>query len=324
MQDACIQGRAGESGNLLEKVTSLDIEKSMKSGTWYAIGAYTLWGLLPIYWKWLQHVSSAQVLCHRISWSFLTLCVLILFLRQGREFLQAMVNPRYLRVYAVASVLIGINWLTYIWAVNAGFIVETSLGYFINPLLSVLLGVIFFHERLRPWQWAAISLAAAGVIYLTIVYGGPPWIALTLAITFGLYGMVKKTAPLGSLHGLALETGILLVPALAVLVHVNRIGQGAFLHAGIRADVLLAGAGLITVVPLLMFASAARRIPLSLIGILQYIAPTLQLLIGILVYREPFSVTKAIGFSIVWTALVIYGVEGYLVYRSRPFPAVLK
>ncbi len=291
-------------------------------GIWYAVGAYVLWGLLPIYWKWLQQVSALQVLCHRISWSFLTLCIIILLMRQARIFIAAMANPRYVRAYAAASALIGINWLTYIWAVNAAFIIETSLGYFINPLFSVLLGVIFFRERLRPWQWAAIALATGGVVYLTMAHGKLPWIALTLAVTFGLYGLVKKTAPLGSLQGLTLETGILLVPALAFLSYVDLTGKGAFLHEGLRIDVLLAGAGLITVVPLLMFASAARRIPLSLIGILQYIAPTLQFLIGVLVYQEPFTMTKFIGFGIVWTALVVYGVEGYLVYRSRPFPVI--
>lgn len=291
-------------------------------GTWYAVGAYVLWGLLPVYWKWLQQVSALQVLCHRISWSFLTLCILILLMRQARPFIAAMANPRYVRAYAAAAALIGINWLTYIWAVNAEFIIETSLGYFINPLFSVLLGVIFFRERLRPWQWAAIALATGGVVYLTMAHGRLPWIALTLAVTFGLYGLVKKTAPLGSLQGLTLETGILLVPALAFLSYVDLTGSGAFLHEGMRIDVLLAGAGLITVVPLLMFASAARGIPLSLIGILQYIAPTLQFLIGVLVYQEPFTMTKFIGFGIVWTALVLYGVEGYLVYRSRPFPVI--
>jgi chloramphenicol-sensitive protein RarD len=294
----------------------------MKAGTWHAVGAYVLWGLLPVYWKWLQHVPPPQVLCHRILWSFLTLFACIMVMRQGKAFRKAMLRPRYLGAYAVAALLIGINWLTYIWAVNAGFIVETSLGYFINPLLSVLLGVVFFQERLRMWQWAAISLAAAGVVSLTLAHGTLPWIALTLAVTFSLYGLVKKVAPLGALHGLTLETGILLFPAAIVLLQADSAGQGAFLHAGAGTDALLAGAGIITVVPLLLFASAASRIKLSLIGILQYIAPTLQFLIGVLVYREPFPWTKCVGFGIVWSALIIYAVEGYLVYRARPFPVV--
>jgi len=294
----------------------------MSRGTWNAVGAYALWGLLPVYWKCLQHVPAPQVLCHRIIWSFLTLLVLILLLRKWNAFRTAVVGPRVLRAYAAAAVLIGINWFTYIWAVNAGFIVETSLGYFINPLLSVLLGVVFFRERLRPWQWFTIGLAAAGVLYLTIAYGTLPWIALTLAITFGLYGLVKKIAPLESLYGLTLETGILLLPAFMFLLYSDRAGHGAFLHAGAILDVLLVGAGFITAVPLLMFSSAARRLPLSLIGVLQYIVPTLQLLLGVLVYREPFTIVKLIGFGIVWIALIVYAVEGLIVHRTQPFPVV--
>jgi chloramphenicol-sensitive protein RarD len=294
----------------------------MNKGIWYAVGAYVLWGLLPVYWKWLQHVPAPQVLCHRILWSFLTLIAIVLLSRQWNAFRAAMVKPRVLRAYAAAAVLIAINWLTYIWAVNAGFIVETSLGYFINPLLSVLLGVIFFRESLRPWQWAAIALAAAGVLYLTIAYGALPWIALTLAVTFGAYGLVKKIAPLGSLYGLTLETGVLLLPALIFLIYTDRTGHGAFFHAGAISDALLAGAGFITAVPLLLFSSAARRIPLSLIGLLQYIAPTLQFLLGVLVYREPFTAVKLIGFGIVWIALIVYGVEGLIVYRGQSFPVV--
>ena len=294
----------------------------MNRGTWNAVGAYALWGLLPVYWKCLQHVPAPQVLCHRIIWSFLTLLVLILILRRWNAFRTAVVGPRVLRAYAAAAVLIGINWFTYIWAVNAGFIVETSLGYFINPLLSVLLGVVFFRERLRPWQWFTIGLAAAGVLYLTIAYGTLPWIALTLAITFGLYGLVKKIAPLESLYGLTLETGILLLPAFIFLLYSDRAGHGAFLHAGAISDVLLVGAGFITAVPLLMFSSAAKRLPLSLIGVLQYIVPTLQLLLGVLVYREPFTIVKLIGFGIVWIALIVYAVEGLIVHRTQPFPVV--
>jgi chloramphenicol-sensitive protein RarD len=294
----------------------------MSRGTWNAVGAYTFWGLLPVYWKCLQHVPAPQVLCHRIIWSFLTLLVLIMILRKWNAFRTAVEGLYVLRAYAAAAVLIGMNWFTYIWAVNAGFIVETSLGYFINPLLSVLLGVVFFRERLRPWQWFTIGLAAVGVLYLTIAYGTLPWIALTLAITFGLYGLVKKIAPLESLYGLTLETGILLLPAFMFLLYSDRTGRGAFLHAGAISDVLLVGAGFITAVPLLMFSSAARRLLLSLIGVLQYIVPTLQLLLGVLVYREPFTIVKLIGFGIVWIALIVYAVEGLIVHRTQPFPVV--
>jgi chloramphenicol-sensitive protein RarD len=289
----------------------------MNKGAWYAVGAYTIWGLLPVYWKWLQAVPAPQVLGHRILWSFLSLIALIWLSRQGKSFRAAVVQPQILRLYTIAAVLLGINWLTYVWAVNAGFIVETSLGYFINPLLNVALGVVFLRERLRSWQWLAIALAAAGVLYLTFVYGSFPWIALTLAVTFGLYGMVKKTAPLGSLHGLTLETAVLFLPALAYLSFSEVIGQGSFLHTGALGSLLLMGAGPVTSIPLLMFASAAQRIPLSLVGIFQYIAPTLQFLLGVLVYGEAFSTTRLIGFGLVWVGLIIFVLERILAYRGQ-------
>ncbi len=289
----------------------------MNKGLWYAIGAYTAWGVLPIYWKWLHHVEALQLLSHRIVWSLVVLLVMIAAARQWPAFRKAAMQKRVLRIYVVAAVLIGINWLTYVWAVNAGFIVETSLGYFINPLLSVLMGVVFLRERLRPWQWVPVGMAAAGVLFLTFVYGALPWIALTLAFSFGTYGLVKKLAPLGSIHGMALETGILFVPALLYLLSLEATGQAAFLHAGAVSDILLIGAGPVTTLPLLMFASAARRIPLSLVGITQYIAPTLQFLIGVLLYKEPFTGTQFVGFAIVWAALVLFVAEGLLAQRAR-------
>ncbi len=294
----------------------------MNKGIWYAIGAYATWGLFPVYWKWLSHVPALQLLSHRILWSCLILLGVVLLSRQWKVFRKATLAPRVLRIYIVAAVLIGVNWLTYVWAVNAGFIVETSLGYFINPLLSVLMGVIFLREHLRPGQWVPIGLAATGVLYLTFAYGSLPWIALTLAFSFGFYGLVKKTAPLNSLYGLTLETGILFIPALLYLLYAEMTGQGAFLHTGAVSDALLVGAGLVTTIPLLMFASAARRIPLSLVGILQYIAPTLQFLLGVLVYGEPFTLTQFIGFGIVWAALVIFGIEGFLNHRVQPVAVV--
>jgi chloramphenicol-sensitive protein RarD len=289
----------------------------MNKGIWYGIGAYVTWGLFPIYWKWLHAVPALQLISHRILWSFVLLITFIFLSHQWSVFRAMALKPRVLTVYLVAAALIGINWLVYIWAVNAGYIVQVSLGYYINPLLNVLMGVVFLRERLRPSQWAPLGLAAAGVLYLNFAYGSLPWIALTLAFSFGLYGLVKKTAPLGSLYGLTLETGLLFLPALLYLLYSETTRQGAFLHSGAISDVLLVGAGLMTTIPLLMFASAARRIPLSLVGILQYIAPTLQFLLGVLVYGEPFTHTQFIGFGIVWLALILFGVEGYLASRSR-------
>jgi len=288
----------------------------MKKGVWFAIGAYASWGIFPVYWKWLHHVPALQLLSHRIVWSFCALLIVIIATSRWREFQSAARNPKILRTYLAAAVLIGINWLTYVWAVNSGHIVETSLGYFINPLISVLLGVIFLREHIRPLQWIPIGIAAAGVLYLSFVYGSLPWIALTLAFSFGFYGLVKKIAPLGSLYGLTLETGILILPAVCYLLFSDFIGAGAFMHTGTISDFLMVGAGIVTTIPLLMFASAAQRIPLSLVGILQYITPSLSLLIGLLIYQEPFTYNHFIGYGLVWIALLLFGVERYVVYRT--------
>ena len=288
----------------------------MKKGVWLGIGAYAAWGLFPIYWKWLHQVPALQLLAHRIVWSFLLLAVVLVVVRQWRAFRAEAWHVRTICIYFVAAMLLGVNWLTYVWAVNAGYIVETSLGYFINPLLSVLLGVIILHERLRRAQWIAVGLAAAGVVYLTLAYGSLPWIALTLAFSFGLYGLVKKTAPLGALHGLTLETGLLFVPMLLYLIFAEVRGEGAFLHTDGVSTLLMIGAGVVTVVPLLMFAAAVRLIPLSLMGILQYIAPTLQFLIGVLIFGEAFTRTQFIGFGLVWLAVLVFTAENFLMRRK--------
>lgn len=288
----------------------------MNKGLLYALGAYILWGLFPIYWKWLHAVPAIQLIGHRIIWSFILLVVVIFATGQWTKF-RATLTRRVVAIYLAAGVLLSINWLIYVWGVNAGHIVETSLGYFINPLLSVLLGMIFLGERLRPAQWIPLGLAAAGVIYLTWTYGSLPWIALSLAFSFGIYGLVKKTAPLGSLYGLTLETGLVFLPALGYLLFVESNGQGAFSHSGVPSDLLLVGAGVVTTLPLLMFASAARRIPLTMVGVMQYIAPTIQFLLGVLVFKEPFETARLVGFSLVWTALIFFWAEGYITYRAR-------
>jgi len=287
----------------------------MNRGIWYALGAYVTWGLFPIYWKFLAGVPALQLLGHRIVWSFLLLTGVLLLARQWKS-LRASLTWRVFAIYTLAAVLIGVNWLTYVWAIGAKFIVETSLGYYINPLLTVLLGVVILRERLRPLQWIPIALAAAGVIYLTITYGHLPWIALTLAFTFGVYGLVKKLAPLGAFQGLTLETGILFLPALAYLLFSEFNSTGAFLHSVPLIDLMLVGAGLVTVFPLFLFASAAPRIPLTTIGVLQYVNPTMQFLLGVLVYKEPFTHERLIGFGIVWIALLLYWLEGFLARRK--------
>jgi len=283
----------------------------MTRGTWQAVGAYVAWGLFPLYWKQIDRVPALQLLGHRIVWSFVTLVVIVIV---TKKLSASSFRPsrRVLSVFLLSAVLISINWFTFVWAVNSGFVVETSLGYFITPLVNVLLGVVVIGERLRPPQWLAIALAAAGVAYLTMAHGSVPWIALVLAVSFGSYGLMKKIAPLDSMGGLTLETGLLFLPALAYLGYADRAGDGAFLHAGALSDVLLVGAGPVTTIPLLLFASAARRIPLSLMGVIQYVTPTLQFLFSVLLYHEPFVRSQLVGFSLVWIALAVFGIEGAL------------
>ena len=294
----------------------------MNKGILNGLVAYALWGFFPIYWKLLHDVPALQVIGHRIAWSFVLLIMVILLTKQWKEFRSAALAPKTIAIYSIAAVLLSINWLIYVWGVNAGFIVETSLGYFINPLISVLLGVLFLRERLRTMQWLPIALAAVGVLYLTLTYGRLPWIALSLAFSFGIYGLVKKLAPLGSLYGLTLETALVFPIALIYLAFVGVNGTGAFLREGALTDILLIGTGAVTSIPLLMFASAARQIPLTMIGILQYIAPTIQFLIGVFLYHEPFDQSRLIGFSLVWLALIIFWVENYLANRVpvQPIP----
>ncbi|MBM3125137.1 MAG: EamA family transporter RarD [Chloroflexi bacterium] len=294
----------------------------MNRGILFGIGAYVFWGFFPIYWKLLQQVSALQLIGHRIGWSFILLMVYVWGARQWGDFKRNALTSNSMKIYSVAGILLSVNWLVYVWGVNSGFIVETSLGYFINPLLSVLLGVVFLRERLRLMQWIPISLAACGVLYLTFVYGRLPWIALSLAITFGLYGFVKKLSPLSSIYGLALETGIVF-PAASVYLAVQGInGAGAFLNQGVVVDLLLIGAGAVTTIPLLMFASALKTIPLSVAGLLQYIAPTIQFLIGILIYKESFDLSRLVGFGIVWLALILFAMESFVANRQsvQPIP----
>lgn len=282
----------------------------MQAGIWYGLAAYGLWGLFPLYWKLLARVPALEVLAHRISWSFVVLVVLVAGLQRAGARTRQRPSARVTLLYGAAAVLIGVNWFLYVWAVNAGFVVETSLGYYITPLVNVLLGVVAFRERLRPPQWTAVGLAAAGVVHLTVTYGSIPWVAAGLALSFGIYGLVKKTAPLAALEGLTLETALLVAPATAYLWMLHGDGRGAFLRLDPATSVMLAGGGVVTVVPLLLFASAVRRVPLSVMGVLQYIAPTIQLLLGVLVFREPFSRSQMVGFSLVWLALLVFTVDG--------------
>ena len=291
----------------------------MNKGILSGIAAYALWGFFPLYFKAIEVVPALQILGHRIVWSLLFVMIVVT-LRGELTALRRSITPRTLLVYLGAGVLLAINWGTYVWAVNAGHVVESSLGYFINPLVSVLLGVVFLGERLRPAQWIPVGLATAGVVYLTLSYGQVPWISLVLAFSFGLYGLVKKMAPLGPLHGLAMETGTIFIPALAYLVYEQVQGTGSFINDGPLMTGLLAFAGIATAIPLLLFATGVRSVPLTTIGLLQYIAPTLQFLIGVLVYGEPFGPERVVGFCIIWLALIVFSAEN-LLNRRKTLPA---
>jgi chloramphenicol-sensitive protein RarD len=279
------------------------------SGVWYGVAAYSLWGLLTLYWRLFQHVPAMQVLAHRFVWSFVVLAAIIAASRHQRRAALHAIDRRVAVLYAIAAVLIGANWFLYVFSVNNGFIVESSLGYFMTPLVNVLMGVVVFRERLRPMQWLAVAFAFSGVLWLTLAYGTLPWIGLALAASFGSYGLVKKKATLPSLEGLALETAVLVLPAVLYLGALNRSGDGAFLHSGATTDLLLAAGGVVTVVPLLLFATAVRRVPLSVIGILQYIAPTIQFLLGVFAFHEPFTLTQLTGFGLVWLGLVVFTLD---------------
>jgi chloramphenicol-sensitive protein RarD len=281
-------------------------------GLWYGAAAYSIWGLFPIFWKLIEFVPSDQIIAHRIVWSFLLLAFFLTprATRRQADAGGTVWNGRVVRLYMSAAILISVNWFVYVWAVNHGYILETSLGYFITPLVNVLLGVVILGERLRRFQWVAVALATAGVAYLTFIYGDPPWIAIALAVSFGTYGLIKKKAPLGSVPGLTIETGLLFLPAVVYLAVAEVRGTGAFGHVDLPARTLIAAAGPVTTLPLIFFAAAVQRVPLSAIGILQFIAPTIQFVLGTVVYREPFSRQQLVGFALVWSAVVVFGIEG--------------
>lgn len=291
--------------------------KPARKGVWCAVGAYVLWGLLPLYWKALQPVSAPQILAHRIVWSFAFLALLVVLRKEGVAFVAPGARCRTVLTYLLAACLLTVNWFTYIWSVNAGRIVETSLGYYINPLVSVLLGVVGLRESLRRVQWLSVGLAAVGVLYLTWQYGAFPWIALVLACSFGFYGLIKKTAALTALPGLVLETAMLTAPALGYLMVIESRGTGAFGHTSWSTSLLLAFTGVVTALPLLLFASAARQVNLSTLGLLQYISPTCGLVLGVWLYHEPFPRPRLLGFGIIWLALLIYWLEGAWTLRAN-------
>jgi chloramphenicol-sensitive protein RarD len=283
--------------------------------------SFFLWGLWPLYWRELQSVSSFELIAHRIVWSLLLLLVIMLVQRTLPQLRAALTTGTILGASLLSGILLATNWTIYVWAVNNGHVIDSSLGYFLTPLCNVALGFIFLHERLRPSQWTAVAFAVAGVTVLLLRAGHLPWIALSLASSWSLYGILKKKSSLGPIAGLTAETLLLFPLAAALLLWRVRSGDSGFEHAGIGLDALILASGVITTAPLLLFAYGARRIPLATLGLLQYIAPSVQFLLGLWVYHEPLDAVRMHACVLIWVGLVIYTADGFWSQRARFGPA---
>ncbi|MEY3407144.1 MAG: hypothetical protein RL038_205 [Actinomycetota bacterium] len=287
----------------------MELDSRYRRGLLYGISAYLIWGLFPLYWPLLKPASALEILAHRMTWSL----VFLAFVNQIRKSWPAikslMLNRRSLRLLAFASVMISINWGLYIWAVNNEHVVDASLGYFMNPLINVALGVLYFRERLNKFQWSAIAVAGIGVAWLALQAGAIPWVGLALAFSFGLYGLTKKVVGADGVESLTVETILLLPLSASYLLFIEIDGSAAFLNAGVAHAVLAVMAGVVTAVPLLAFGAAAIRIPYSTMGFIQYITPTMQFLLGITVMGESMSSARWIGFIFIWSALVIFTLD---------------
>lgn len=294
-----------------------DTPESRRTGTIYGLAAYGWWGLAVIYFKAVAHVPPLEVLAQRIVWSLPLLFGLLALRGRLGEIRTALRDRRTLAILLVTTLLIGSNWLIYIVAVSTGHILQSSLGYYINPLVNVVLGMVFLGERLRPAQWASVLLAAAGVLYLALSYGRPPWFALSLAATFALYGLLRKTVRAEGSVGLTVETTLLLPAAVGFLLVQGSRDRLAFGDVSLATDLLLAASGLVTAMPLIWFANAIRRLPLTTMGFLQYLSPTLQFLLAVAVYGEPFNRSHLLTFGCIWTALAVYSVDAALATRRR-------
>lgn len=292
----------------------------MHPGILSAVLAYVCWGLFPLYFKQLAQIAPLDVLVHRVVWSLAFLLMVLAMRRQWSWLRDALRQPRLLGTFALSALLLSGNWLTYIWAVTNDHVVDASLGYFITPLVNVLLGYTVLHERLRPLQWTAVALAAAGVSWLAVLGGQLPWIALVLACSFGAYGLMRKMAALGALEGLTLETMLLAPAALALLAFAAMQGTSSFPAESGWVNALLIGIGPVTAIPLLLFAAGARRIRMSTLGLLQYLAPSIQLVLGIWLYHEPFGGARMVGFGLIWLALAVYSAESWLQSSPRAAP----
>ncbi|MEU0528710.1 EamA family transporter RarD [Streptomyces niveus] len=280
-------------------------EGEQRAGLLYGIGAYGMWGLVPLFWPLLKPAGAVEILAHRMVWSLAVVAIALLVVRRWAWIRELLGEPRKLGLLVVAATVISVNWGLYIWSVNTGHVVEASLGYFINPLVTIAMGVLLLKERLRPAQWAAVGVGLAAVLVLAVGYGQPPWISLTLAFSFATYGLVKKKVNIGGLESLAAETVILFVPALGYLVWLGASGDATFGPEGAGHAALLAATGVVTAVPLVCFGAAAIRVPLSTLGLLQYLAPVFQFLLGVLYFHEAMPAERWAGFALVWAALTI-------------------
>ena len=277
-----------------------------RRGFLLGVAAYAIWGLFPLYWPLLEPAGAVEILAHRVFWSLAVVVGLVFVTRRTGQLRAVLRSPRTRSILTVAAVVIAVNWGTYIWAVNNDHVVEASLGYFINPLVTVLIGVVVLRERLRTAQWAALAVAAVAVLALTVEYGHPPWVALLLAFSFGTYGLAKKTANVGAVESLTFETMVLTPVAVGYIAWLVSAGDSSFGHHGAGHALLLACTGVVTVIPLVCFGGAAIRVSLTTIGLLQYITPTVQFILGVTVFAEPMPTMRWVGFVLIWLALALF------------------
>ena len=286
-------------------------DRETLKGISYGVAAYAFWGFVAVYFKFVDRVAPLEILAHRIIWSVVVLSILITLLHRWRAIAAVLATKRSLLYLLISTLLIAVNWFVFIWAVTHSRLVEASMGYFINPLVNVLLGFLFLRERLTRTEWASIALAAIAVTWLTVAAGVFPWISLILAASFGLYGLVRKLAGVASIEGLAIETTMLFPVAIAYLIYRQQAGTLSFLHDSTGLDLLLLAAGPLTTLPLLWFAAAVSRLRLATVGLLQYIAPTIQFLFAVVVYSEPFGRNRFVAFALIWVAIAIYSVDNF-------------
>jgi chloramphenicol-sensitive protein RarD len=298
--------------------TNADIPRSEPAlGVIYAGAAFLIWGLAAVYWKELRSVPPLEIIAHRVAWSFIFLLTLIVLQRQWAEFVAILQNLQMLLILLTSAILVAANWLLYVWAVNNNHLLQASLGYYINPLVNVVLGMVFLRERLRPPQILAVMLATSGVIYLTLQYGAFPWIAICLAISFGLYGLIRKVAPVSPLVGLTVETLLISLPAIGYLIYLDYQGTGSIFRVSLNLDLLLMGCAPLTAIPLLFFTAGAKRLYLSTLGLMQYIGPSGMFLLAVFYYHEPFSTAQVWTFVMIWAALAIYSTDSVIYFRRQ-------